>query len=223
MESFPNLPPPPPKPSQYSGPPIGVRKAAGPAAADATPDGEAEPAQVPLDYGGEQIVGEFMTEDQFIEQYVEERNPFPSIVLGIGLALCYIIYAGFGFYQGGAAEAIAMGIMVSVMLAVACTMATGVGWLVCKIFGDDIDSVITLFLRFSSVAAFQIAVFTGLMLAVGFFPALVFSAPLMVVIVVYVGGMDMLRAIVFTVVLSLVNFALVSFFAVGTLGAALQP
>ncbi len=209
MKSFPNLPP-PPKPTAYAGPPIGVKKSP-------------ETVQVPLDYAGEETAGEFMTDDQFIERYVEERNPFPGIVLGIGLALCYLIYAGVGFYQGGATEAIALGIMVSVMLAVACTMATGVGWLVCKIFGDDIDSVITLFLRFSSVAAYQIAVFTGLLLTIGFFPAVIFSAPVMVVIVVYLGGMDMLRAIVFTVVLSLVNFALVSFFAVGTLGAALQP
>ncbi len=202
MKSFPNLPP-PPKTTAYSGPPIGVKK--------------------PPEPAGDEVAGEFMTEDQFIEHYVEERNPFPGIVLGVGLALCYLLYAGFGYYQGGATDAIALGIMVTAMLAVACTTATGVGWLVCKIFGDDIDSVITLFLRFSSVAAFQIAVFTGLMLAVGFFPALVFSAPLMVVIVVYVGGMDMLRAIVFSVLLSLVNFALISFFAVGTLGAALQP
>ena len=208
MKSFPNLPP-PPKTTAYSGPPIGVKK-------------PPEPAQVPLDYVGDEVAGEFMTDDQFIEHYVEERNPFPGIVLGVGLALCYLLfYAGFGYYQGGATDAIALGIFTA-MLAVACTTATGVGWLVCKIFGDDIDSVITLFLRFSSVAAYQIAVFTGLMLAVGFFPAVIFGAPVMVVIVVYLGGMDMLRAIVFSVVLSLVNFALFSFFAVGTLGAALQ-
>jgi len=208
MKSFPNLPP-PPKPTAYAGPPIGVKK---------TP----ETVQVPLDCAGEETAGEFMTDDQFIERYVEERNPFPSLVLGVGLALCYLLYVGFGFYQGGVAQATALGIMITAMLAVACTTATGVGWLVCKIFGDDIDSVVTLFLRFSSVAAYQIAVFTGLMLTIGFFPAVIFSAPAMVVIVVYLGGLDMLRAIVFTVVLSLVNFALISFFAVSTLGAALQ-
>ena len=222
MESFPNLPPPPSKPAKFSGPPIGVRKASGPAVADATPARQSDSAQVPLNYDSELIAGEYMTDDQFIEQYVDERNPFPAIVLGVGVGLCYLLYAGFGFYQGGAADAIALGIMVTAMLAVACTTAAAVGWLVCKIFGDDIDSVISLFLRFSSVAAFQIAVFTGLMLAIGFFPAVILSAPVMVVIVVYLGGLDMLRAIVFTVLLSLVNFAMVSFFAVGTLGAALQ-
>jgi len=205
MKSFPNMPP-PPKPTAYTGPPIGVKK----------------PPDPPRDLAGDEVAGEYMTEDQFIEHYVEERNPFPGIVLGVGLALCYLLYVGFGYYLGGATDAIALGIMVTAMLAVACTTATGVGWLVCKIFGDDIDSVITLFLRFSSVAAYQIAVFTGLMLTVGFFPAVIFGAPVMVVIVVYLGGLDLLRAIVFTVVLSLVNFALISFFAVSTLGAALQ-
>ncbi len=203
MDSFPNLP----KPGTTVAEPPPVR-------------GDV-PVQVPLNYDGEKEAGEFMTDADFMEHSLDERNPLPGIVLGVGVTLCYLIYAGYGHYAGGAHSAIALSIMLSVMLTVACATATAVGWVVCKIFSDDIGSVGTLFLRFSSVASFQIAVFSGLMLALGFFPAAIISVPFLLGIVVFIGGLDMLRAIVFSVFLSLLNFMLFSFFAVGAISASL--
>ena len=225
MDSFPNLPKPGTTVSPRPDPQQSTQQPdTGPAVADPPPPApppahREQPAQVPLNYGSEKDAGEFMTDADFTENYLEERNPLPGIVLGVGVALCYLIFAGYGYYAGGAHSAIALSIMVSVMLAVACATATAVGWVVCKVFGDDIGPVGALFLRFSSVASFQIAVFSGLMLTMGFFPAAIITVPFLLAIVVYIGGLDMLRAIVFSVILSLLNFMLFSFFAAGAITA----
>lgn len=218
MDSFPNLP----KPGTTAAPPPARQQVnAGPAVAEPPPVRGDEPAQVPLNYGSEEEAGQFMTDAEFMKSNLDERNSLPGIVFAVGVTLCYLIYAGFGFYTGGAQSAIALSIVLSVMLTAACATATAVGWVVCKIFGDDIGSAGTLFLRFSSVASFQIAVFSGFMFTMGFFPAAIISAPLLVAIVVFIGGLDMLRAIVFSVVLSLLNFMLISFLAVGAISASM--
>ncbi len=216
MDSFPNLPP--AKSAAAGGPP----PAPGPAIACAAPPPRSdEPAQVPLNLGGGAENGEFMTDSEFMESYLDDRNPLPAIVLGFGIVLCYSIYGGFGYWAGGAAGAVSMSIMLSVMLAVACATSAAAGWLVSKVFGDDIGSVATHFLRFSSVAAFQIAVFSGLVFLMGFLPAIVISMPVMVGIVVFVGGMDMFRAIVFSVLLTIVNIMLASFFMMSAIATTI--
>ena len=217
MNSFPNLPP--AQPGAAGGP---VSASGGSAVADAPPQpGGDELAQVPPNLGGGEEAGQFMTDSEFMETYLDERNPLPGIVLGVGLALCYAIYGGFGFWASGSAGAVSMSIMLSIMLAVACATSTAAGWVVCKVFGDDIGSVPTHFLRFSSVASFQIAVFSGLVLLLGFLPAVVISTPVMVAIVVFIGGMVMLRAIVFSVMLTIVNIMLASFFMMSAIATTL--
>ena len=207
MDSFPNLPP--AKSAAAGGPAPAL---GGPAVAcAAAPSRSDEPAQVPLNLGGAEN-GEFMTDAEFMETYLDDRNPLPAIVLGIGIVLCYSIHGGFGYWAGGAAGAISWSIRLSVMLTVACATSAAAGWLVCKVFGDDIGRVATHFLRFSSVAAFQFAVFSGLVFLMGFLPAIVISTPVMVGIVVFVGGMDIFRAIVFSVLLTIVNIMLASTF-----------
>ena len=215
MDSFPNLPP--AKSAAAGGPP----PAPGPAVAcPPAPPRSDEPAQVPLNLGGEEN-GKFMTDSEFMESYLDDRNPLPAIVLGIGIVMCYSIFGGFGYWASGTPGAISMSIMLSVMLAVACATSAAAGWLVCKVFGDDIGSVATHFLRFSSVAAFQIAVFSGLVFLMGLLPAIVISTPVMVGIVVFVGGMDIFRAIVFTVLLTIVNIMLASFFMMSAIATTI--
>ncbi len=216
MDSFPNLPP--AKSAAAGGP---APAPGGPAVACAPAPPSDEPAQVPLNLGPGAENGEFMTDAQFMENYLDDRNPLPAIVLGIGIVMCYSIFGGFGFWASGAAGAISMSIMLSVMLGVACVTSAAAGWLVCKVFGDDIGGVATHFLRFSSVAAFQIAIFSGLVLLMGFLPAVVISTPLLVGVVVFVGGMDMFRAIVFSVLLTIVNIMLASFFMMSAIATAI--
>ncbi len=217
MDSFPNLPP--AKSAAAGGP---APAPGGPAVAyAAAPSQSDEPAQVPLNLGAGAENGEFMTDSEFMETYLDDRNPLPAIVLGIGIVMCYSIYGGFGYWAGGAAGAISMSIMLSVMLAVACATSAAAGWLVCKVFGDDIGGVVTHFLRFSSVAAFQIAVFSGLIFLMGFLPAIVISTPVMVAIVVFIGGMDIFRAIVFSVLLTIVNIMLASAFMMSAIATTL--
>jgi hypothetical protein len=208
MDSFPNLPP---AKSPAAGGPVPAYS--GPAVADAPPPPRSdEPAQVPLHLSDGKEEGDFILDSEFMESYLDDRNPLPAMVLGIGVLMCYGIFGGFGFWASGVTGAISMSIMLSVMLAVACATSAGAGWLVCKVFNDDIGSVVTHFVRFSSIAAFQIAVFSGLILLLGVFPAVVISLPIMVGIVVFVGGMDLFRAIVFSVLLTIVNIMLASFF-----------
>jgi hypothetical protein len=208
MDSFPNLPP---AKSPAAGGPVPAYS--GPAVADAPPPPRSdEPAQVPLHLSDGKEEGDFVLDSEFMESYLDDRNPLPAMVLGIGVLMCYGIFGGFGFWASGAAGAISMSIMLSVMLAVACATSAGAGWLVCKVFNDDIGSVVTHFVRFSSIAAFQIAVFSGLVLLLGVFPAVVISLPIMVGIVMFMGGMDLFRAIVFSVMLTIVNIMLASFF-----------
>ena len=217
MDSFPNLPPAPPAaaPGAKAAPKPAPQPGPAAAAAPAPPRPD-EPAQVPLNLGGDDDMAQFMTDSEFMEGYLDERNPLPAIVLGIGIAMCYAIFGGFGLWASGAAGAISMSIMLSVMLAVACATSAAAGWLVCKIFGDDIGGVGTHFLRFSSVAAFQIAVFSGLVILLGFMPAIVISTPVLVGIVVFIGGMDM-----FSVLLTLVNMMLASFFMVSAIATTI--
>ncbi len=208
MDSFPNLPP---AKSPAAGGPAPAHS--GSVVADApSPPRSDEPAQVPLHLGDGKEDGDFVLDSEFMESYLDDRNPMPAMVLGIGILMCYGIFGGFGFWAGGVSGAISMSIMLSVMLAVACATSVGAGWLVCKVFNDDIGSVPTHFVRFSSVAAFQVAVFSGLVFLMGFFPAIVISLPIMVGIVVFVGGMNLFRAIVFSVLLTIVNIMLASFF-----------
>ena len=214
MNSFPNLPT--AQPGATGGP---VSATGGSAVAD--PEQSNEPAQVPLHLSDAKAEGVFMTDSEFMETYLDERNPLPGIVLGIGLAMCYAIYGGFGFWASGAPGAVSMSIMLSIMLAVACATSAAAGWLVCKVFGDDIGGVATHFLRFSAVAAFQIAIFSGLVLLMGFLPAVVISTPVLVGVVVFVGGMDMFRAIVFSVLLTIVNIMLASFFMMSAIATTI--
>lgn len=218
MDSFPNLPP--AKSAAAGGP---APAPGGPAVADAPPPPTRpnEPAQVPLNVGDGNEDGEFITDSEFMESYLDDRNPLPAVVLGIGIILCYSIFGGFGFWASGATGAISMSIMLSVMLAVACATSAAAGWLVCKVFNDDIGGVATHFLRFSSVAAIQIAVFSGLVLLMGFLPAVVISIPVLVGIVVFVGGMDLFRAIVFSVLLTIVNIMLASFFMMSAIATTI--
>jgi len=217
MDSFPNLPP---ARSAAAGGPAPAPRAA---VSDAPPPPTRsnEPAQVPLHLGNGKEDGEFMTDSEFMESYLDDRNPLPGIVLAIGIILCYSIFGGFGFWASGAAGAISMSIMLSVMLGVACATSAAAGWLVCKVFGDDIGGVATHFLRFSSVAAFQIAIFSGLVLLMGVLPAVVISTPVLVGVVVFVGGMDMFRAIVFSVLLTIVNIMLASFFMMSAIATTI--
>jgi len=216
MDSFPNLPP--AKSAAAGGPAPAI--GGPPVACAPAPSQSDEPSQVPLNLGGGEA-GEFMTDSQFMESYLDDRNPLPAVVLGIGIVMCYSIFGGFGYWTSGAGGAISMSIMLSVMLAVACATSAAAGWLVCKVFGDDIGSVATHFLRFSSVAAFQIAVFSSLVLLMDFLPAIVISTPVMVGIVVFVGGMDMFRAIVFSVLLTIVNIMLASFFMMSAIATTI--
>ena len=86
-----------------------------------------------------------------------------------------------------------------------------IGWVICKIFGEDYGSVGGLFLRFSAVAAAQFPVFAVLQAVVGGLLSFLFVVPVVMVLAMIIGGFDILRAFLYCVVLNVVNWMLIIF------------
>lgn len=237
MSSFPNLPP----ASGGSAGPAAPRAAApAPTAASgpATPGpgqgelqtissgppaepekfGQAQPAQVPLNYGSDEDAV-FMSDQEFIDDFLKESHTVPLAVGGISVAIALFIYGARGMAAGGVGSAIGGCIAVTIALAIGALCASAAGWIVAKIFGDDYGSAGALVLRFSAVAAAAIPIFEGLAMALGFFPAMIFSYPVMLAVTIFVAGIDFIRAIVFNVILTIVYLMLFSFFMMSIVAA----
>jgi hypothetical protein len=188
---------------------------AGPAPA-AAPKQPMQPAQVPLtELGTQGEQGVFISDDQFIHEFLKENYTVPTTVLIVSAVLGLAIYG----YQGYAASEIGMGLMgamggcivMCVMLAVACLTSTAAGWVVCKIFGEDYGSIGGLLLRFSAVAAAQLPVFAVINALVGGLLSLCFFLPALIVLAIWVAGLDVLRAFVYVAFLTVINWVLIAF------------
>jgi hypothetical protein len=192
---------------------------AGPAPVAASPAPSihsAQPAQIPLTNPGAQgEQGFFVTDDQFIHDFLKENYTVPITVLIVSA----VLGLAFNAYQGYAASDIGMGfvgavggcIVMCVMLVIASLTSTAAGWIVCKIFGEDYGSLGGLLLRFSAVAAAQMPVFAVINALVGGLLSLFFFVPAMLVVAIWVAGLDIIRAIVFIAILTVINWMLIAF------------
>lgn len=236
MSSFPNLPQSPasgaPGPPGPSGPSGSLGPAAPAPAAPAGPSGpdpghtglhtiSAGPAvaekqfhdvaQMPLTHVTDDEAV-FMSEQEFMDEYLKESYTIPIAALGISTAIALLIYGARGMAAGGIGSAIGGCIAVIIAMAIGALCASAAGWIVAKLFGDDYGSAGVLILRFSAVSAAAIPIFEGLGLALGFFPAIIFSYPVMLVVTIFVAGIDFVRAIVFNVILTVVYLVIFSLF-----------
>lgn len=186
------------------------------AAPGSAPNGSAapptrQPAQVPLNYGsGDEVV--FSSEAEFMEDFLKDDHTVPVTVLFIAAAISFAIHGYRGFEMGGMASLVNGCLGIGITLIVGAVCASVAGWIVAKIFGDDYGSTASLILRFSAVAAAWIPIFEGIMALLGFMPAMIFSYPVMLVVTIFVAGIDLVRSIVFNVILTLVYLMVFSFF-----------
>ena len=229
MSSLPNIPAPQggagaaapnpraaPQARPHAAPPAGLHTiSAGPATATQTPPRPAEPSQVPLTHNtaeGE-VQGVFVSDEQFMHDYFKESHTLPTVVLIVCAGLTVAIFGAGGLIGGGAAGAIGAVVFALFLLAGGALTATGAGWVVAKVLGEDYGSVGVLLLRFSAVASAQFPVLLGLNMAVGPILALFVAVPVMLFVTMFVAGMGIVRAFFFMCVLAIAEWMLFAFLA----------
>jgi hypothetical protein len=190
-----------------------------PAPSGGPPAEAAQPPQMPFIHSqSEQPQGEgvFLTDGQFIPDFLKESHTLPKTVLIVSTVLAFLIagYQGYAASEPGMGLAGALGtcVIVALLLGVGCLASTAAGWIICKIFGEDYGSVGVLFLRFSAVAAAQIPVFALINAVVGgFLLSYVFFLPVMFILTMVIAGLDVVRTFLFCVILGVINMLLVMF------------
>ncbi len=106
------------------------------------------------------------------------------------------------------------------MLLVSTVISVAAGWITCKITSEDYGSIGGLLLRFSAVAAAQVAVFGVIMGIMGPIVAFFLSIPVMFAIVMFVSGLDFLRTLLFNVVSNVIFWGVIAFFMMSIAAAA---
>jgi hypothetical protein len=160
--------------------------------------------------------GVFMSDDQFINDFLKESHTVPKTVLIVSGVLALLIagYQGYAAAEPGMGLAGALGtcVVVALLLGVSCLASTAAGWIICKIFGEDYGSVGVLFLRFSAVAVAQVPVFAMIHAVVGgFLLTYIIYLPIMFILTMIIAGLDVVRAFLFCVILGVINMLLVMF------------
>jgi hypothetical protein len=183
------------------------------------PPASQEPPQMPFIHSqSEQPEGTFITDDQFMHDFMKETHTVPLAVLIVSTVLSFMIWG----YQGFAASEVGYGfagvlggcVAIGVLLGVSCMTSTAAGWIISKIFGEDYGSPGALILRFSAVAAAQFPIFAAIGAVVGGLMTLFFFLPVMLLLAMFVAGLDLIRAFVYIVILNVVNWILFAFLAV---------
>jgi len=153
-----------------------------------------------------------------MQDFLKETHTVPLTVLIVSAVLTFLIFG----YQGLASAEPGMGLVgaiggclvIAVVMGITCLTSTAAGWIIAKMFGEDYGSPGALILRFSAVAVAQVPIFTAIGTVVGGLMSLFFFLPIMLVLAMFVAGLDVIRAFVYIVILNLVNWILIAFLAV---------
>jgi hypothetical protein len=189
----------------------------GPAPSGPPPSAQ-EPPQLPfLHSKGGQPEGKFISDDEFMQDFLKENHTVPMTVLIVSAVLSFLIFG----YQGlasaepgmGLAGAIGACLLIAVVMGVTCLTSTAAGWIIAKMFGEDYGSPGALILRFSAVAVAQFPIFAAISTVVGGLMSLFFFLPVMLLLAMFVAGLDLIRAFVYIVILNIVNWILIAFLA----------
>ncbi len=232
MSSFPNLPPASPSlPNQGPGT-TGLHTidpspaAAAPTPAPEAPASEAQPPQMPFLHSANDGLDE-QSEAQFLHDYMKESHALPLGVLAICIPASLVIYGLIGMSAetatgevAGVAGAIGLAFLAGVMLLVSAVISVAAGWITCKLSSEDYGSIGGLLLRFSAVAAAQVAVFGVIMGIMGPIVAFFAGIPILFAIVMFVAGLSFLRTLLFNVVSNMIFWGLISFFMMSIAAAA---
>jgi hypothetical protein len=206
-------------PEQPTAPQGGVHTITDDPAPASPPPSSQEPPQLPfLHSQSDEPQGAFVSDDQFMNEFLKESHSTPAAVLIISAILAFLIYGYQAFMVAepgmGLATALGACMFTAVLMGVACLTSTAAGWIICKVFGEDYGSVGGLLLRFSAVAAAQFPVFAVIDALVGGLLSLLFIVPVVMVLAMLIGGFDVVRAFLYCVILSVVNWILIAFVAV---------
>lgn len=163
--------------------------------------------------GDDQI--EFLSEEEFRKEFLRENHLFPLLVLGICGGLAFVITAAGGLAEGGVAGAIGAGIVIVALFGVCALTGSLAAWAVGKLFAEDFGSFPTLLLRIAAVTAGEFLIFMGLAALMGPIPTIFLGLPVLLVLVIWLVGMSLLQAFVFSVILKMVEFMLISFVVLG--------
>ncbi len=167
--------------------------------------------------GGDQVV--FLTEEEFRKDFLKENHLLPILVLVICGGLAFVIAAIGGLAEGGVAGAIGAGIFFGALFGVSVLTGSLAAWAVGKLFAEDFGSFPTLLLRIAAVTAAEFLIFMGLAALMGPIPTLLLGLPVLLVLVIWLVGMSLLQAFVFSVILKMVEFLLISFVLIGIANA----
>lgn len=130
-------------------------------------------------------------------------------VLAIGILASVILTGMAG--GGGALGLIGAAIGTVVALVFMTPINAAAAWMVGKMFGHDFGSFPCLLLRVGAVTAAYTAVMAGATIVLGPMFSLVLGLPVMLVLAVWLLGMDVLQSMIFSIVMSSVKWILAAF------------
>ena len=167
--------------------------------------------------GDDQVV--FLTEEEFRKDFLKENHLLPILVLVVCGGLAFLITAIGGLTAGGAAGAIGAGIIFGALFGVSVLTGSLAAWAVGKLFAEDFGPFPTLLLRIAAVTAAEFLIYMGLVALIGPIPTILVSLPVLLVLVIWLVGMNVLQAFVFSVILKMIEFMMISFVLIGIANA----
>ena len=205
--------PPAPTAVPASTPPPGGVAVAAPAAPH--PQAQASPAQVAPLRGvltgpnGEKAV--YLSDEEVDREFLKESHTLHIAIASVCSGLFLIIYAGIGMVGAGPLGGIGLAVLGAVLLGVSVAVGTGAAWIVGKLFGEDFGAFRILTLRVGAVVSAQFLVLMGFAAVVGPILAILISLPVLLFLAVWLLGMNLFQAFVFTVVMKILEWVLFIF------------
>lgn len=195
-----------------SAPPGGV---AAIALAAPYPQAQASPAQVaPLRgilTGPNSEKAVFLSDEEFDREFLKESHALHIGIASVCSGLFLIMYAGIGMVGAGPLGGIGLAVLGAVLLGVSVAVGTGAAWIVGKLFGEDFGAFRILMLRVGAVVSAQFLVLMGFAALVGPILAILISLPVLLFLATWLLGMNMFQAFVFTVVMKILEWVLLTF------------
>ncbi len=155
--------------------------------------------------------GTFISEDEFFRKNMRENHTLPLLLtVGCG-GLCLVLYTMRAFSEGGTELATSMAIGISILLAASTLTGTAAAWFVAKIFGENFGSIGVLTLHIAAVSCTELLIYLGVSTVMGPITSLLVGLPCLIILSVWLVGMNLFQAFVFAIVLKIVEVLLISF------------
>lgn len=155
--------------------------------------------------------GTFISEEEYFRKNLRENHTLPLILtVGCG-GLCLVLYTMQAFSEGGTELATSMAIGISILLAASILTGTMSAWFVSKIFAENFGSIGVLTLHIAAVSCTELLIYLGVSNLIGPIMSLLVGLPILIILSVWLVGMNIFQAFVFSIVLKIVELLLISF------------